>query len=806
MVSTRRAARASEAALPSTPSRAQQSAPRQQRRKTETPARIVFADDVSEDEEPPLEDEAEDIGARVSGSRSLASTPRITAQSKRSTPVVTKTEQRLYEADEHDRAQSPRRRSLANKARQSAAASPSTVTSDSIAEARKYLKENAAKPNMLRKNRPSAAAVGVTPRSRSNASSTLSASANFLLASLVPIIGLAWLWHNYQTYSIGYCDSASASSAEAKHASSPASHSSSAIDPRSNSILRELDKYDIALSESETGTATAYALDANVPWHLTLTPPSLRPTCSPCPPHARCQNGLMQGCSSREYALTGSSFLPKLPILKYMLPHDGRLPFSTLISKPADQDGKEGSFLPAFVRVPLQLLVARPAGWLFGVAHGPRCVPDTHKLFLALQVGDEIRRVMRERRGQKECGLLSYPAEAVKLDEKTLEHRLMTASSSSAKGVSKGRRWGRGSKADPVLDLKNVPHWPEPFIVSPQNAGDSEDGQTTGSIFTTNFQSYDTEDFTRFNASHGPGGYVRWDLLQQHYRDIRLADAEEAIKAGLVERLDPNELSCSSAPAGHGGEDEDGMAEQSGSDCFDELWELAMTDLQRPNGVLRFPVTGIPAGSASASNLDGVGNNPYTTPLLLSTTSIRSLSCSVRLTALSLLMNLLPVFGIAGVLVFLFKRGSKNRKEGREEAVIVNALREEVISSLRERARQAEETRGTAGGSSAAAEGEDADASALLGDLSIGADDVGQAYLPIAQLRDILLPAAAGHQDKSRMSSGGAVGDGRESLSARRARRVWAQVRKQVGSNSNVRTNSRPWKGESMLVWEWVGV
>ncbi|KAK0564755.1 inner nuclear membrane protein enriched at telomere/subtelomere region [Tilletia horrida] len=758
MVSTRRAARASEAALPSTPSRAQQSAPRQQRRKTETPARIVFADDVSEDEEPPLEDEAEDIGARVSGSRSLASTPRTTAQSKRSTPVVTKTEQRLYEADEHDRAQSPRRRSLANKPRQSAAASPSTVTSDSIAEARKYLKENAAKPNMLRKNRPSAAAVGVTPRSRSNASSTLSASANFLLASLVPIIGLAWLWHNYQTYSIGYCDSASASSAEAKHASSPASHSSSAIDPRSNSILRELDKYDIALSESENGTATAYALDANVPWHLTLTPPSLRPTCSPCPPHARYQ------------------------------------------------DGKEGSILPAFVRVPLQLLVARPAGWLFGVAHGPRCVPDTHKLFLALQVGDEIRRVMRERRGQKECGLLSYPAEAVKLDEKTLEHRLMTASSSSAKGVSKGRRWGRGSKADPVLDLKNVPHWPEPFIVSPQNAGDSEDGQSTGSIFTTNFQSYDTEDFTRFNASHGPGGYVRWDLLQQHYRDIRLADAEEAIKAGLVERLDPNELSCSSAPAGHGGEDEDGMAEQSGGDCFDELWELAMTDLQRPNGVLRFPVTGIPAGSASASNLDGVGNNPYTTPLLLSTTSIRSLSCSVRLTALSLLMNLLPVFGIASVLVFLFKRGSKNRKEGREEAIIVNALREEVISSLRERARQAEETRGTAGGSSAAAEGEDADASALLGDLSIGADDVGQAYLPIAQLRDILLPAAAGHQDKSRMSSGGAVGDGRESLSARRARRVWAQVRKQVGSNSNVRTNSRPWKGESMLVWEWVGV
>ncbi|KAE8270184.1 hypothetical protein A4X09_0g2163 [Tilletia walkeri] len=441
---------------------------------------------------------------------------------------------------------------------------------------------------------------------------------------------------------------------------------------------------------------------------------------------------------------------------------------------------------------PLSKIVSfttRPLRWITAMANAPRRAPDTHKFLLALQVGDEIRRVTRERRGKMECGLLPYPSEAAVLDVKAWDARIRLHEGGTG---GNARKW---AKADPPLPLRNVPHWPEPFLI------ESSDEAASVGLFTTDPQAYESDDFMRYNASSGPGGYIRWDLLQQHYHNIRFADSEEAIKDDLLERIDVAELSCSAAEVEEDGDDDrdenDPRRKDGTQSCFDELWELALTDLQRPGGVLRFPITGYPPSKRTQSPEDE-HDDPYASPLLLSTTSVRSLSCSIRLAAVSVILEILPWFALTTLLVALLGWVRRTGRERREEAHFAAQIREEVVGALRERAaRSDEERRNVATGAG------NADASELLGDLSVGAEEDGQGYLPIAHLRDVLLPAAG---SSGRRVSSGIVVDRREQLSPKRAKRVWASVRRQVGSNSNVRTNSRFWKGESMLVWEWVGV
>ncbi|KAK0534305.1 inner nuclear membrane protein enriched at telomere/subtelomere region [Tilletia horrida] len=815
-----------------------------------TPVKIEFA---GEEEGGSDDDDDDDARPRAASSRTAAG---------RRAPVSQKGKQKQEADDEHDEDAPQRRMQPRQQPRQSQAAAASSLN---IAEIRQMMRDGGKRPSNSPVSTPpavkpepvaapappkakkataakSAAAGAKKPaRKASAASKKQEATSVDLGALLQKIVGVAlaltWLLYNKQTHLIGYCDSSAATAmASTLFDASPAVSTGpgvSALRSNSNAILRNLEQHDADLDSNTTTTPGG----AHPPFLLSLFPPYLRPSCSPCPAHAICQDGVVLGCASREYAATTPALLAQIPVIKNILPHDGQLPIwlgggTTSKSQPV-------SSVVAWVK-PLNKLLS----WIFTLAHGPRCVPDTHKLFLALQVGDEIRRVMRERRGKMECGQKGYPSDAASLDVKAWDARVRLARAQDGAAGGATRRWGRSSKAETALPLRNVPHWPEPYLVEANedlSGGNTEhegDAAPSG-LFTTDSRAYASEDYLRFNATFGPGGYIRWDLLQQHYPDIRYAEAENAIKEDLLERIDVAELRCTASGAAADNHD---RATPSGDDvvadddielddpnrkeraraCFEELWELAISDLQRAGGVLRFPVTGFaPAASKRRGHhpADGV-SDPYEAALLLSTTSIRSLGCSIRLAAISAIVEILPWFLLSTALLAVLGYLHRRRREGKEEVVIAAQVREEVIAALRERARgNAHNGDGAAqrGGKLAQAgedeedEGVDADTTALLGDLSIGAEEDGQAYLPIAHLRDLLLPSAGSERAVARRrSSGGAAAaagvDPREHLTPKRARRVWNMVRRQVGSNSNVRTNSRFWKGESMLVWEWVGV
>ncbi|KAL9940707.1 hypothetical protein V8E36_000195 [Tilletia maclaganii] len=660
------------------------------------------------------------------------------------------------------------------------------------------------------------------PRVEGNNGDGLTASSISLLRNLtLGTLVLLWLLHNKQTHLIGYCDSSTLS------VSQSATTSASALNSNSNALLRSLAQHDAALA-SNASTSDGQDL----PWQLALVPPALRPTCSPCPAHATCQRGQLLGCASREYATTKPALLSTLPLLRNVLPHDGRLPPFLGGSAPSTSSSTSSTRTSSGTKSRLRW-ITRPLRLLFSLGRGPRCVPDTHKLYLALQVGDEIRHVTRARRGQMECGSLPYPSGAALLDVQAWDARLKaarsgpSASSASSSSVS-SRKWGRSSKSETRLPFRNVPHWPEPFL------DEANEDNAVSALFTTDPQAYESEDYLRYN---GTSGYVRWDLLQQHYSDIRFGEAEDVIKADLLERIDVGELSCSGPRIGRLDDDEEeeeevsdalggGDAEEQGLHkkararaCFDELWELAISDLQRAGGVLRFPVTGYPPSSSTTSNQGDEHEDPYTQAVLLSTTSTRPLSCSVRLAAISAIIELLPWLVLTSTILALLGTSRKRARERREESRIAAQVREEVLAALRERARRMDEQRAIAGPSNAedgGAEGEGAgDASALLGDLSIGTDESGEAYIPIAHLRDRLLPTAGGSvrvvvygrgAAAAAAAAAAAEADERARLPPKQAKRIWTSVRKQVGSNSNVRTGSRMWKGESMLVWEWVGL
>ncbi|KDN48845.1 hypothetical protein K437DRAFT_255393 [Tilletiaria anomala UBC 951] len=89
-------------------------------------------------------------------------------------------------------------------------------------------------------------------------------------------------------------------------------------------------------------------------------------TCTPCPAHADCRDGAFVRCSTSDFLLS-ASLTSKVPVLR--------------------------SFAPL--------------SWL-----APTCMPDTHKLVLALELGSELERVLADWHGQVLCGYQS-PHEAI---------------------------------------------------------------------------------------------------------------------------------------------------------------------------------------------------------------------------------------------------------------------------------------------------------------------------------------------------------------------------------------------------------
>jgi hypothetical protein len=86
-------------------------------------------------------------------------------------------------------------------------------------------------------------------------------------------------------------------------------------------------------------------------------PMALRPTCLPCPPHARCQSGVMIGCESSDYVLR----------------------------------------LPLFAHLPV-VGTSAPLSWT-----SPSCFPDQQKVLLAADLADEIESRLRTWKGHVQC-------------------------------------------------------------------------------------------------------------------------------------------------------------------------------------------------------------------------------------------------------------------------------------------------------------------------------------------------------------------------------------------------------------------
>lgn len=102
-------------------------------------------------------------------------------------------------------------------------------------------------------------------------------------------------------------------------------------------------------------------IDVNDVKLVDLVPTSWLPNvCTPCPAHAECRHGAFRGCSSTDYLRLESGW----------------------------------SSLPA----PIQAFM--PLEW-----HSPACVPDTHKLVLALELGGEVERILADQHGQVKCGI-----------------------------------------------------------------------------------------------------------------------------------------------------------------------------------------------------------------------------------------------------------------------------------------------------------------------------------------------------------------------------------------------------------------
>lgn len=110
-----------------------------------------------------------------------------------------------------------------------------------------------------------------------------------------------------------------------------------------------------------------HSTDVQNPALLDVVPPVWLPdACTPCPAHAECRHGVFRGCSTVDYFQADSTWGALPPLVRAFLPLD----------------------------------------WL-----APACVPDTHKLVLALEVGAEVERLLATWHGEVKCGI-SPPFEA----------------------------------------------------------------------------------------------------------------------------------------------------------------------------------------------------------------------------------------------------------------------------------------------------------------------------------------------------------------------------------------------------------
>ena len=156
------------------------------------------------------------------------------------------------------------------------------------------------------------------------------------------IIGLGMLayaiWYARESRTVGFCDVGSTTN---------------------DILLRRQVEAEVARVQQMHSLNHGEAEDDDSLTALGFTIPShIRPTCTPCPPHAECLNGSLPGCSSQDYVLQPSWF--------------DLIPFSSQIF---------------------------PLGWT-----APRCVPDTQKLVLASELASAINQHLARWKGQVVCG------------------------------------------------------------------------------------------------------------------------------------------------------------------------------------------------------------------------------------------------------------------------------------------------------------------------------------------------------------------------------------------------------------------
>ncbi|PWN41025.1 hypothetical protein IE81DRAFT_325029, partial [Ceraceosorus guamensis] len=136
-----------------------------------------------------------------------------------------------------------------------------------------------------------------------------------------------YLWYVQRSHAVGFCDAGG----------------------QTNSVM---------LKEQADATVYIVVDGQRRPIDTRLVPAPMRPTCAPCPDHARCSTGALRGCGLSDYR-------PSPPLLSYM-------PFSRW--------------------------------WLPLSFQSTACQPDSKKAKVAVELGRAAESLLRERRGAVLCG------------------------------------------------------------------------------------------------------------------------------------------------------------------------------------------------------------------------------------------------------------------------------------------------------------------------------------------------------------------------------------------------------------------
>ncbi|KAN0066093.1 inner nuclear membrane protein enriched at telomere/subtelomere region [Thecaphora frezii] len=149
------------------------------------------------------------------------------------------------------------------------------------------------------------------------------------------------IWYVRESRTLGYCDTGSTT----------------------NSVLIEREaQFQAATASARAAREQSQTLRNDEDDELALAgqviPNSLRPTCTPCPPHAECSRGALLGCSSQDYVLQ-SSWLELVPMSSALF----------------------------------------PLSWTL-----PSCVPDTQKLVLAFELASAVNSYVAKWKGDVVCG------------------------------------------------------------------------------------------------------------------------------------------------------------------------------------------------------------------------------------------------------------------------------------------------------------------------------------------------------------------------------------------------------------------